>query len=123
MKIRESAEDYLETILLLTQTNEHVRAIDIVHYLGYSKPSVSVYLKNLRLNGYISVDTNGYITLTEKGMAIASKIYERHQIITDILVKLGVSKEIALEDACHLEHAMSDESFDALKNYYIKVMQ
>ncbi len=122
MQIRESAEDYLEAILHLSKTHEHVRSIDVVHHLGFSKPSVSVYLKNLRLNGYINVDTNGHITLTDDGMDIASKIYERHQVLTDILVTLGVTKEVALEDACRLEHALSDESFDALKKYYTKNM-
>lgn len=122
MQIRESAEDYLEAILHLSKTHEHVRSIDVVHHLGFSKPSVSVYLKNLRLNGYINVDTNGHITLTDDGMDIASKIYERHQVLTDILVALGVTKEVALEDACRLEHALSDESFDALKKYYTKNM-
>ena len=94
----------------------------MVHHLGFSKPSVSVYLKNLRINGYINTDTNGHITLTDEGMSIATKIYERHQVLTDILVKLGVTKEVALEDACRLEHALSDESFDALKKYYTNVM-
>ena len=122
MQIRESAEDYLEAILYLSKTHEHVRSIDVVHHLGFSKPSVSVYLKNLRINGYINTDTNGHITLTDEGMSIATKIYERHQVLTDILVKLGVSKEVALEDACRLEHALSDESFDALKKYYTNVM-
>ena len=122
MQIRESAEDYLEAILYLSKIHEHVRSIDVVHHLGFSKPSVSVYLKNLRVNGYINVDTNGHITLTDEGMTIASKIYERHQVLTDILVKLGVSKDVALEDACRLEHALSDESFDALKKYYTNVM-
>ncbi|MBE5945326.1 MAG: metal-dependent transcriptional regulator [Lachnospiraceae bacterium] len=122
MQIRESAEDYLEAILYLSKTHEHVRSIDVVHHLGFSKPSVSVYLKNLRINGYINTDTNGHITLTDEGMSIATKIYERHQVLTDILVKLGVTKEVALEDACRLEHALSDESFDALKKYYTNVM-
>ncbi len=122
MQIRESAEDYLEAILHLSKTHEHVRSIDVVHHLGFSKPSVSVYLKNLRLDGYINVDTNGHITLTDEGMEIASKIYERHQVLTDILVTLGVTKDVALEDACRLEHALSDESFDALKKYYTKNM-
>ena len=122
MQIRESAEDYLEAILYLSKTHEHVRSIDVVHHLGFSKPSVRVYLKNLRINGYINTDTNGHITLTDEGMSIATKIYERHQVLTDILVKLGVTKEVALEDACRLEHALSDESFDALKKYYTNVM-
>ncbi|MBQ8412622.1 MAG: metal-dependent transcriptional regulator [Lachnospiraceae bacterium] len=120
MKIQESAEDYLEAILHLGRIKEHVRSIDVVHHLGLSKPSVSVYLKNLRLNEYIDIDSNGYITLTDKGMAIASKISERHEILSNVLVSLGVNKEVALEDACKLEHAISDESFEALKKYYLK---
>ncbi len=118
MKIQESAEDYLEAILHLSKRMEHVRSIDVVHHLGLSKPSVSVYLKNLKNNDYIKIDTNGHITLTEKGMDIASKISERHEILSNILIKLGVTEAVALEDACKLEHAMSDESFEALKAYY-----
>ncbi len=118
MKIQESAEDYLEAILVLGKEKEHVRSIDVVHYLGLSKPSVSVYLKNLRLNNYINVDTNGYITLTDSGLEIANKISERHEILAKILMALGVSREVAFEDACKLEHAISDESFNALKKYY-----
>ncbi len=120
MKIQESAEDYLEAILHLSKHKEHVRSIDVVHHLGLSKPSVSVYLKNLRLNEYIEIDSNGYITLAEKGLSIATKIAERHEFLSNLLINLGVSNEVALEDACKLEHAISDESFEALKNYYIK---
>lgn len=123
MKIQESAEDYLEAILVLSKEKEHVRSIDVVRYLGFSKPSVSVYLKNLRMNNYIIVDTNGHITLTESGLEIANKISERHEILAKVLMALGVSKEIAYEDACKLEHAISDESFHALKNYYTKKIQ
>lgn len=120
MKIQESAEDYLEAILHLGRTKEHVRSIDVVHHLGLSKPSVSVYLKNLRINEYINIDSNGYITLTDKGMSIASKISERHEFLSNMLISLGVNRETALEDACRLEHAMSDESFEALKGHYLK---
>ncbi len=118
MKIQESAEDYLEAILHLSRRLEYVRSIDVVHHLGLSKPSVSVYLKNLKNNDYIKIDTNGHITLTDKGMNIASKISERHEVLANILTKLGVSETVALEDACKLEHALSDESFEALKRYY-----
>lgn len=117
MKIQESAEDYLEAILHLGQIKEHVRSIDVVHHLGFSKPSVSVYLKNLRLNEYIDIDGNGYITLTDKGLTIASKISERHEVLSNMLILLGVSKETALVDACKMEHAISDESFDAIKKH------
>lgn len=118
MKIQQSAEDYLESILYLSERHEHVRAIDIVHHLGLSKPSVSVYLKNLRMNEYINVDDKGYITLTEKGMAIANKIYERHEILARIFIALGVSEATAYEDACRIEHDLSDETFEALKKHY-----
>lgn len=121
MKIKESAEDYLEAILHLSKKLEFVRSIDVVHHLGFSKPSVSVYLKNLRINGYINVDSNGHITLTDKGMSIASRIDERHEIIANILMKLGVSKEVAYEDACGMEHHISDESFNAIKTYFDKL--
>lgn len=120
MKIQESAEDYLEAILHLSKTKEFVRSIDVVHHLGYSKPSVSVYLKNLRVNGYIDVDSEGHITLTEKGMAIAAKIDQRHEMLANILMQLGVSKDVAYEDACGMEHHISDESFNAIKNYFEK---
>lgn len=122
MKIQESAEDYLEAILHLSQRMEHVRSIDVVHHLGLSKPSVSVYLKNLKNNDYIKIDTNGHITLTDKGMSIASKISERHEILANVLIKLGVTESTAYEDACKLEHAISDESFEALKGYYNNTM-
>ena len=120
MKIQESAEDYLEATLYLSKTKEYVRSIDVVHYLGFSKPSVSVYLKNLRINGYISIDTDGHITLSESGMEIASRIQDRHETLANILIKLGVRKEIAYEDACGMEHHISDESFNALKDFFNK---
>lgn len=120
MKIQESAEDYLEAILHLSKTKESVRSIDVVHHLGYSKPSVSVYLKNLRVNGYIDVNSEGHITLTESGMAIAARIDQRHEMLANILMQLGVSRDVAYEDACGMEHHLSDESFNALKNYFEK---
>ncbi len=120
MKIQESAEDYLEAILHLSKTKEFVRSIDVVHHLGYSKPSVSVYLKNLRVNGYIDVNSEGHITLTESGMAIAARIDQRHEMLANILMQLGVSRDVAYEDACGMEHHLSDESFNALKNYFEK---
>lgn len=121
MKIQESAEDYLEAILHLSKKLEFVRSIDVVHHLGFSKPSVSVYLKNLRLNGYINVDSNGHLTLTDAGMEIANRIDERHEMLANILIKLGVSKDVAYEDACGMEHHISDESFNAIKNYFEKI--
>ncbi|MBQ8331502.1 MAG: metal-dependent transcriptional regulator [Clostridia bacterium] len=115
MKIQESAENYLETILVLQKRNGHVRSIDIVNELEFTKPSVSVAMKNLRQNGLIEVDPNGYITLLEQGRAIAEKIYERHTILTDWLVGLGVNPNTADADACKIEHVISTESFLAIK--------
>ena len=117
MKILESAENYLETILMLKKEKGQVRAIDIVNHLGYSKPSVSVAMKNLRQNGLILVDNSGYITLTEEGQSIANNILERHHVISSLLIGLGVDPEVAAEDACKIEHVLSPESFEALKNH------
>jgi DtxR family Mn-dependent transcriptional regulator len=117
LKTHESAENYLETILVLTQRNTNVRSIDIVNELNFSKPSVSVAMKNLRENGCIRMDGAGYITLTEKGQQIAEMIYERHRILSQFLESLGVSAENAAEDACRIEHVISKESFDALKRH------
>lgn len=117
MKIQESAENYLETILRLGERLPHVRSIDIVNELEFSKPSVSVAMKNLRQNGYIRMDSDGYITLTDTGMEIASKIYERHQILSCILIQLGVDPDTAAKDACRMEHVISENSFQAIKNH------
>ena len=111
MVIHESAEDYLESILVLQERRGHVRSIDIVNELGYSKPSVSIAMKKLRESGYISMDTEGLITLNESGMAIASRIYNRHKSLTRLFTLLGVSPEVAAEDACKVEHDLSDETF------------
>ncbi|MCJ7837150.1 metal-dependent transcriptional regulator [Cuneatibacter sp. NSJ-177] len=115
MKIQESAENYLETILILHQRSGAVRSIDIANELEFSKPSVSVAMKNLRENGYIEMDPGGYITLLDKGREIAEKIYERHRLLSDWLTALGVEPSIASEDACRIEHVISAESFDAIK--------
>ena len=117
MKIQESAENYLETILILKQRNGAVRSIDIANELDFSKPSVSVAMKNLRENGYIHMDADGDITLTEKGREIAEMIYERHTLISSWLVTLGVEKKTAIEDACRIEHVISAESFEAIKSH------
>ena len=117
MKIQESAENYLETILILHRRLGAVRSIDIVNELGFSKPSVSVAMKNLRENGYITVSPEGSISLLPAGQAIADKIYERHTLITDLLVALGVDPEVAAEDACRVEHVISEESFAAIKRH------
>ena len=115
MKIQESAENYLETILVLKNKNGSVRSIDIANELGFSKPSVSVAMKNLRENGYIEVDSSGYITLLDSGRQIAEKIYERHTTLSKWLVSLGVDAKTAAEDACRIEHIISSESFEAIK--------
>ena len=117
MKIRESAEDYLETILILGNRLGSVRSIDIAAELGFSKPSVSIAMKNLRENGYISVDDKGYITLLEPGKLIAEKIYERHTFLSTWFMELGVTPQIAVEDACRMEHVISDDTFRAIKNH------
>ena len=117
MRIQESAENYLETILILQQKNGAVRSIDIANELQYSKPSVSIAMRNLRENGYIRVDDNGFITLLPQGMEIAERIYERHTLLTNLLTALGVTPETAAEDACRIEHVISAESFEAIKNH------
>lgn len=117
MKIQESAENYLETILIIGNRKPQVRSIDIANELEFSKPSVSVAMKNLRLNGYINMDHEGFITLTPSGKAIADKIYERHQLLSAWLVRLGVDPKVAAEDACRMEHVISAESFEAIKRH------
>ena len=117
LQIHESAENYLETILILKKRLGQVRSIDIATELSVSKPSVSVAMKNLRTNGYIEVDRDGYITLLESGSAIAEKMYERHTFLTEWLTALGVSPETAAEDACKIEHVISVETFEALKSH------
>ena len=113
----ESVENYLETILMLANNNSQVRSIDIVNELDYSKPSVSVAMKNLREKGYVSVDGDGYITLTAPGREIAESMYERHTIISDWLVHLGVDEKTAVSDACRMEHDISEKSFSAIKKH------
>ena len=117
MQIHESAEDYLESVLILKNRLGNVRSIDIVNYFDYSKPSISVAMKNLRMNGYVTVDSKGYIELTEKGSEIANKMYERHTLLTKWLTALGVDEKIAVEDACRIEHVISEESFEAIKKH------
>lgn len=121
MKIQESAENYLETILMLRKSKGNVRSIDIVNELGFSKPSVSVAMKHLREDGYVTVNDCGSIDLTDKGLEIARRIYERHTLLSNWLIELGVSRETALEDACRMEHVISTESFEALKKHVFRV--
>lgn len=115
MKIQKSAEDYLEAILMLQQQNGSVRSIDVAHHMGFSKPSISRAVGLLRDNGYVSIDQNGLLLLTESGRRIAESIYERHTVLTHLLISLGVSAETAAEDACRIEHVISEETFDRLK--------
>ncbi len=120
MKIKESAENYLETILMLQNTKGYVRSIDIANHLNFTKPSVSVAMKGFREEGYIIVDSEGNISLTEKGIAIAEQIYERHQVIAKALILLGVDEQTAYEDSCKIEHDISDASFEKIKEYLTK---
>ena len=120
MAIQESGEMYLETIHILQKKNGQVRAIDISEHMGYSKPSVSRAMGLLKEGSYIAVDKDGSITLTDSGLEVAEKIYERHTILSNLLVALGVSPETAAEDACRIEHAISDESFEAIKQHSIQ---
>ena len=115
MRLQESGEMYLESIYVLSQNGGHVRSIDISEYMGYSKPSVSRAVSLLKSGGYIVMDKDNFITLTDSGLEIAEKIYERHTVLTAMLVRMGVSEETASEDACRMEHAISDETFEAIK--------
>ena len=123
MRLQESGEMYLETILILSQTSSFVRAVDVGEYMGYSKPSVSRALGLLRQGGYVTVEEDGALHLTQSGRSIAEKIYERHRILRDLLVSLGVSEKTASEDACKIEHVISDESFEAIKDRHFPAPQ
>ncbi|MGX8698908.1 MAG: metal-dependent transcriptional regulator [bacterium] len=116
MKIQKSAEDYLESILMIRERQGYVRSIDVATELGVTKPSVSYATKRLRENGFITVDDNGHLGLTDAGYEIAARIYERHKVLTAVLVSLGVESALAAEDACKLEHDLSPDSFAAIKN-------
>ena len=115
MNLQESGEMYLENIYILSKTMKNVRSIDVVEYMNFSKPSVSRAIGLLKSGGYVTVDKDGYISLTNIGLDVAEKIYERHNILTALLVKLGVSQETATADACKIEHVISDESFNAIR--------
>lgn len=117
MRLQESGEMYLETIYRLSQKSNTVRSIDISEYMGYSKPSVSRAVNLLKNGGYIVMDAENFITLTEAGLEIAQKIYSRHTVLTELLIRLGVSEEVAAEDACRMEHTISDETFEAIKRH------
>jgi len=122
MEIHKSAEDYLETILKLQKQNGRVRSIDIVADLHYSKPSVSVAMKKLRESGHVLMDENGLLTLTDAGMAVAQRIYERHQVLTLMLTALGVDEVTAAEEACKIEHDISDSTFEKIKQHFLEKM-
>ena len=117
MALHESAEMYMETIYLLSKQQSHVRSIDVAEHMGYSKPSVSRAVSNLKQDGYLLMDEDGFLNLTESGCAVAEKIFERHKLLSRLLIGLGVTPEVAAEDACKIEHVISDESFDAIKKH------
>ena len=117
MRLQESGEMYLETILILSQKLDHVRSLDVAEYMGFSKPSVSRAVGLLKNAGYILMDATGYLTLTESGRAIAEKIYERHNTLSRFLMAIGVDEKTALEDACKVEHYISDATFDRIKAF------
>lgn len=118
MPIRESGENYLETIYMLSEKQGNVRSIDVVNHLGFSKPTVSVAVHTLERDGFLTISPEGRLCLTDAGREIAERIYERHRVLSSILVALGVPEQTALEDACKLEHDLSDLSFDKIKRYY-----
>ena len=118
MTVRESGEMYLEAILVLAKKSGYVRSIDVSEYLGYSKPSVSRAMGILREGGYILMEKDGAITLTDSGKKLAETIYERHTVLPELLIRLGVDEKTATDDACRIEHVISDESFQAIKQYY-----
>jgi Mn-dependent DtxR family transcriptional regulator len=120
MRLQESGEMYLESIYVLSKSQGTVRSIDISEYMGYSKPSVSRAVNLLKNGGYITMDKDNLITLTESGLEIAQKIFDRHTLIANLLIRLGVPEKIAAEDACKMEHAISDESFEAIRRHMIE---
>ncbi|HAB01192.1 MAG TPA: DtxR family transcriptional regulator [Ruminococcaceae bacterium] len=120
MHLQESGEMYLETILVLSKKGKTVRSVDVSEYMGFSKPSVSRAIGLLKSGGYVEMDRDGTLTLTESGREIAEKIYERHTLLTGFLIRLGVDESIAAQDACKMEHDISDESFEAMKRHVLK---
>ena len=120
MQLQESGEMYLETILILTQKSRNVRSIDVCDYMGFSKPSVSRAIGLLKNGGYVEVDSDGFLSLTDLGREVAFKVYDRHKVLTEFLVSLGVDEEIASNDACRIEHCISDESLAAVKKFIEK---
>lgn len=119
MTLHESAEMYLETIYLLTQRSDCVRSIDVAEHMGYSKPSISRAVGLLKRDGYVVTDEDGFLSLTDKGFETASRVFERHTVLTQLLVTIGVDGEVAAEDACRIEHVISDETFEAIRNHML----
>lgn len=119
-KTHESAEDYLENILILRERNGNVRSIDIVNEMNYSKPSISIAMKKLRTEGLVEMDLSGYITLTSKGEEIAQRIYKRHRLLKKVLMAIGVEEETAAEEACRIEHDIDDDTYDKINAFYEK---
>ena len=120
MVIHESAEDYLETILVLYERNGQVRSIDIVNEMNFSKPSISIAMKKLRENGYIRMDVNGLITLTDEGRLIAERIYSRHKLLTKVLEAIGIDEKKAEDEACKIEHDIDDETYERIRDFYLR---
>ena len=123
MAITEAVENYLETILILSQKQPNVHAIDICSYLGYSRPTISIVLKKMKENGLVLVDDDNQITLTEKGREVAENIYDRHKVLSELFMLLGVSHDNAVEDACKIEHDLSEETYGRLKTLYFEMLQ
>lgn len=123
MPIHESGENYLEAIHMLSEKQGNVRSIDVVNHLGFSKPTVSVAVHTLERNGFLTISPEGYLILTDSGLEVAERIYERHKVLSSILMTLGVPEEIALEDACKLEHDLSELSFEKIKQFYFAQMK
>lgn len=118
MSVGETIENYLETLHILLQEQEEVRSVDLANAMSFSKPTISVMMKQLREKGLIKVDTSGFLSLTKKGRAIAERVYERHVYLTELLIRLGVEEETAAEDACKIEHVISQETFDSIKKHF-----
>ncbi|MDY6352807.1 MAG: metal-dependent transcriptional regulator [Lachnospiraceae bacterium] len=118
MKMQESAQDYLESILILSEQKDYVRATDICNYFGYARATVSVFMKQLKENGYVNIDEHNHISLTDSGLAIAKQMYERHKFLSNAFKKMGVPEDIATRDACRMEHYVSSETFEAIKKAY-----
>lgn len=123
MQVKEAGENYLEAILMLSKEKGSVRSIDVAHHMNHSKPTISVAMKKLRDGGYIDIDSDGHLKLTNEGLRIAEKIYDRHEILANFFIALGISRDTAYEDACKVEHDLSDETFECLKTHARKFLK